>query len=86
MAKAGFVAGLIPIRFGGTELSALDFAIAAEELTAVDINVPTTVLGTGLGLEPPLHFGSEETKELNSCRISSTTQRIVWPPSPLPKA
>jgi alkylation response protein AidB-like acyl-CoA dehydrogenase len=62
MANAGFIAGLIPKRFGGTELSALDFAIAAEELTAVDINVPTTVLATGLGLEPLIRFGSEEQK------------------------
>ncbi|GAC1622924.1 MAG: acyl-CoA dehydrogenase family protein [Nevskia sp.] len=62
MAKAGFVAGLIPKAYGGSELSTLDFAIAAEELSAVDINVPSTLLATGLGLEPLIRFGSEAQK------------------------
>lgn len=62
MAKAGFVSALIPKAYGGGGISALDFAIAAEELTAVDVNVPTTVLATGLGLEPLLQFGNDEQK------------------------
>jgi alkylation response protein AidB-like acyl-CoA dehydrogenase len=62
MAKAGFVHALFPKEYGGGGLSTLDFAIAAEELTRVDINVPTTVLATGLGMEPILGFGSEEQK------------------------
>lgn len=62
MAGAGFLAALIPKEYGGTGMSALDFAIAAEELAAVDINVPSTVLATGLGLEPLLRFGSDEQK------------------------
>lgn len=62
MAEAGFVHALIPKAYGGAGMSPLDFAIAAEELTAVDINVPTTLLATGLGLEPLLLFGSEEQK------------------------
>src|SRR5262245_57878742 len=51
MAKAGFVHALFPKEYGGAGMSTVDFAIAAEELTAVDINVPTTLLGTGLGME-----------------------------------
>ena len=30
----------------------LDFAIAAEELTRVDVNVPRPCWGSGLGLQP----------------------------------
>jgi alkylation response protein AidB-like acyl-CoA dehydrogenase len=62
MAKAGFVHALFPTEYGGGGLSALDFAIAAEELTRVDINVPTTLLATGLGMEPIMGFGSAEQK------------------------
>ena len=62
MAKHGFVHALIPQAFGGQGLSTLDFALAAEELTAVDINVPTTVLATGLGLQPIIGFGTDEQK------------------------
>lgn len=38
----------------------MDPALAAEELAAVDVNVPTTLLGTGLGLQPVIRFGSEQ--------------------------
>ncbi len=62
MAAAGFVHALFPRQYGGSGMSAVDFALAAEELAAVDINVPTTLLGTGLGMEPILGFGSEEQK------------------------
>lgn len=62
MAKAGFVAALLPKAYGGSEMSTLDLALASEELAAVDINVPSTLLATGLGLEPLLLFGSEEQK------------------------
>ena len=62
MAKAGFVHALFPKEYGGSGMSTLDFALAAEELTTVDINVPTTLLGTGLGMEPILGFGTDEQK------------------------
>jgi alkylation response protein AidB-like acyl-CoA dehydrogenase len=62
MAKAGFVHALFPTEYGGGGLSTVNFAIAAEELTRVDINVPTTLLACGLGMEPILGFGSEEQK------------------------
>lgn len=62
MAKAGFVHALFPKAYGGGGMSTLDFALAAEELAAVDINVPTTLLGTGLGMEPILGYGSDEQK------------------------
>lgn len=62
MANNGFVHALIPKAFGGQGLSSLDFALAAEELAAVDINVPTTLLATGLGLQPIIGFGNDEQK------------------------
>jgi alkylation response protein AidB-like acyl-CoA dehydrogenase len=62
MAHAGFTKSFIPADFGGAGFSMLDLAIAAEELTCVDVNVPTTLLATGLGLQPgdPVrHAGAE---------------------------
>ncbi len=62
MGDAGFVKALLPVSAGGTALSLVDFALAAEELSSVDINVPTALLATGLGLHPLLHHGTEEQK------------------------
>jgi nitroalkane oxidase len=62
MIEAGFMKALIPAEYGGAEMSTIDFAIATEELTAVDINVPSALLATGLGLEPIIRFGSAEQK------------------------
>ena len=59
---AGFVKGLIPAEFGGTDISTLDFALAAEELCVVDVNVPSAMLGTGLCIKPVIMFGTEEQK------------------------
>jgi alkylation response protein AidB-like acyl-CoA dehydrogenase len=55
MAHAGFTKSFIPAAYGGAGFSMLDFAIAAEELTRVDVNVPTTLLATG-------HQNDRETK------------------------
>lgn len=63
MAKAGFTAAFIPTEYGGGGFSMLDFAIAAEELSRVDISVPTTLLGSGLGLQPVIQHGTPEQKE-----------------------
>lgn len=62
MVDAGFLKALLPVEYGGTAMPSLDFAIAAEELTRFDINVPTALLGTGLGLQPIIHFGTPEQK------------------------
>lgn len=62
MAAAGFVHPLFPKAYGGGGVSTLDFALAAEELSSVDINVPSTLLATGLGMEPILGFGTDEQK------------------------
>jgi alkylation response protein AidB-like acyl-CoA dehydrogenase len=62
MARAGFVKSLIPSQYGGAGLSTVDLALASEELAAVDVNVPTTLLATGLGLQPLIQFGSEGQK------------------------
>jgi len=56
MAHAGFTKSFIPADYGGAGFSMLDLAIAAEELTCVDINVPTTLLATGLGLQPVIQY------------------------------
>jgi alkylation response protein AidB-like acyl-CoA dehydrogenase len=63
MAKAGFTHSFIPTEYGGGGFSMLDFALAAEELTRVDVNVPTTLLATGLGLQPVIQYGTDEQKE-----------------------
>lgn len=63
MVDAGFVKSLIPRDYGGTEFSTLDAALAAEELAYVDVNVPTTFLATGLGLQSLLHHGTAEQKQ-----------------------
>lgn len=63
MVDAGFIQALLPESFGGTALSTLDFALAAEELAAVDVNVPSALLGTGLGLHAVVHYGTQEQKQ-----------------------
>ncbi|MER5670570.1 acyl-CoA dehydrogenase family protein [Pseudonocardia alni] len=63
MVDAGFVKALIPAEYGGGRFSSLQFVLAIEELARVDVNVPTAVLGTGLGLYPIVHFGTEEQKQ-----------------------
>jgi alkylation response protein AidB-like acyl-CoA dehydrogenase len=51
-AQAGFTKSFIPVFYGGAGLTALDIAIAAEELSRVDVNIPTTMLAHGLALYP----------------------------------
>jgi nitroalkane oxidase len=63
MARAGFTKSFIPVDYGGAGFSMLDFAIAAEELSRIDVNVPTTLLGSGLGLQPVIQHGTPEQKE-----------------------
>ncbi|MDN5861892.1 MAG: acyl-CoA/acyl-ACP dehydrogenase [Salinisphaera sp.] len=63
MAHAGFTKCFIPAEFGGLGFSMVDIAIAAEELARVDLNVPSTMLGSGLGLQPVLQYGSPEQKQ-----------------------
>ncbi|OZC87972.1 acyl-CoA dehydrogenase [Rhodococcus sp. 06-418-5] len=62
LAGLGFVKGLVPDQYGGAYFDNLTFALAAEELARVDINTPTALLGTGLGLNPIINFGTEEQK------------------------
>ncbi|OUS97671.1 acyl-CoA dehydrogenase family protein [Rhodococcus sp. NCIMB 12038] len=63
MVDAGFLKALIPVEYGGTAMTSLDFAVAAEELARADVNVPSALLGTGLGLQPIIHFGTTEQKD-----------------------
>ena len=63
MAKAGFTKSFIPTEYGGAGFSMIDFALAAEELTRVDINVPTTLLAIGLGLQSVIQHGTPEQKQ-----------------------
>jgi alkylation response protein AidB-like acyl-CoA dehydrogenase len=62
-AQAGFTKTFIPVFYGGPGLTALDTAIAAEELSRVDVNLPTTMLANGLALYPVIHYGTTEQKE-----------------------
>lgn len=61
-AKAGFTKSFIPAADGGLGFGMLDFAIAAEELARVDVNVPTTLLANGLALQPVIQFGTAEQR------------------------
>jgi alkylation response protein AidB-like acyl-CoA dehydrogenase len=63
MAQAGFTKSFIPVFYGGAGLPVLDIAIAAEELSRVDVNIPTTLLAQGLALYPVIHYGTPEQKE-----------------------
>lgn len=63
LAGLGFVKGLVPDEFGGAYFDNLTFSSAAEELARVDINVPSALLGTGLGLNPIINFGTHEQKQ-----------------------
>jgi alkylation response protein AidB-like acyl-CoA dehydrogenase len=62
VAEAGLLQCWIPKEYGGAGFANVDLAIAAEELMAVDVSVPTTMLGVGLGLQPLLLHGSHEQK------------------------
>ena len=61
-ARAGFARSFIPTEYGGGGSSMLDFAISSEELAAVEVNIPTTVLGNGLALNPVITFGTDQQK------------------------
>jgi alkylation response protein AidB-like acyl-CoA dehydrogenase len=62
MIEAGFGKALIPEEHGGTGMPAVDFALATEELAAVDVNVPSVLLATGLGLEAIIRYGTARQK------------------------
>jgi alkylation response protein AidB-like acyl-CoA dehydrogenase len=64
MAKAGFTKSFIPVANGGLGFGLVDFALAAEELARVDVNVPTTLLASGLGLQPVIQFGDAAQRTL----------------------
>jgi nitroalkane oxidase len=64
MAKAGFTKSFIPVANGGLGFGLVEFALAAEELARVEINVPTTLLGSGLGLQPVIQFGNAAQRTL----------------------
>jgi alkylation response protein AidB-like acyl-CoA dehydrogenase len=62
-AKAGFTKSFIPVDDGGLGFGTLEFAIAAEELARVDVNVPTTLLANGLAIQPVIQFGTDEQRQ-----------------------
>ncbi|MEV4688408.1 acyl-CoA dehydrogenase family protein [Microbacterium sp. LWH3-1.2] len=62
MVDAGFIAGLVPPESGGHRFTNLQFALACEELARIDVNVPSAVLGTGLGLYPIIAAGTPEQR------------------------
>lgn len=63
MAHAGFTKSFIPLEYGGLGFSMVDLALASEELCRVEISVPSTLLCTGLGLQPIIQYGTHEQKE-----------------------
>lgn len=58
MAKAGFTKSFIPVVNGGLGFGLVDLALAVEELARVDVSVPTTLLASGVGLQPVIQFGN----------------------------
>lgn len=58
LVSAGFLRRIIPVPFGGECQSALDMALIAEELYAVDASVTLTLLATTLGLSPVMIAGT----------------------------
>ncbi|MDD7918695.1 acyl-CoA dehydrogenase family protein [Actinomycetospora callitridis] len=77
MVDAGFLKALIPDEYGGNKFSSLAFTLAAEELARVDINTPTAVLATGLGLQPIIRFGNDEQKARFLPRFVDGTARLA---------
>jgi acyl-CoA dehydrogenase len=63
MVDAGFIKGLIPAENGGHRFTNLQLALACEELARVEVNTPSAVLGTGLGIFPVMAAGTPEQKE-----------------------
>lgn len=63
LAESGMSRGFIPEPYGGLGLGTLDYAIAGEELTKVDLGVPSTLLANGLALAPIIYFGSDTQKK-----------------------
>jgi nitroalkane oxidase len=58
LVEAGCLRQVIPQAAGGDAASLLDVAVVAEELMAVDANVPLTLFATALGLAPVVHRGT----------------------------
>lgn len=63
MVTAGYAKALHPLDHGGTAVNCVDFALAAEELAGVDVNVPNALLATGLALQPVLRHGTAAQKK-----------------------
>jgi len=63
LAELGFLSSSIPTEYGGGGMGCLDLALAAEELCVVDVGVPSTVLASGLGLQPIITHGTASQKE-----------------------
>jgi hypothetical protein len=68
-------------------MGCLDLALAAEELCLVDVGVPSTVLASGLGLQPIITHGTASQKErflrpfaADYCMIGfcSADAKFVW--------
>lgn len=72
--EAGFVKGLFPKDVGGTDVPALDFAIAAEELAAVDVNVPARCSAPA-SASSPSSSSAMTSRRSASCPISSRMER-----------
>lgn len=77
MVDAGFLKALIPDEQGGTKMRSLDFSLAAEELTRVDINVPSSLLATGLGLQPIIQYGTPAQKDQWLTRFAGTESHLA---------
>lgn len=63
MGELGFLGMLVPEAFGGSELGAVSYALALEEIAAADGACSTIVsVHSSVGCAPILRFGTEEQK------------------------
>ena len=62
-ADMGLTGSHIPVEFGGSSHSPIDYAIIVEELSAVDPGIGLCIYSAGFGADTILAFGTDEQKE-----------------------
>ena len=70
-AEMGLTGSHIPVEYGGSGHSPIDFSILVEELSAVDPGIGVCIYTAGFGADAILAFGTEEHKEKYLPRITS---------------
>ena len=61
-ADMGLTGSHIPVEYGGSSHSPIDYAIIVEELSAVDPGIGLCIYSAGFGADTILAFGTDEQK------------------------